>query len=182
MYCRIKSGKGKKQLMLRSWQPALENTNTASTFIPTRVAVPGRGSLQNCKMVKRNTRWPLLHLPTGEGWNLQFPIRTNTISNLPHHNSFFVLLQRHFLQVLNRTEQKSHLIHWTFRNAWKPVSTANEIKTVELWQIENLLKTVQQSMQPVSILVFKKKSISKEILVRALFERCSFLELFTANC
>lgn len=116
---------------------------------------------------------PLLHLPTGEGWNLQFPIRTNTNSNLAHLNSFFhILLQRHFLQVLNRTEQKSRLIHWAFRNAWQAVSAANKIRTLELWQIENLLKTVQQSMQPVSILVLKKinflwnfcKFCSKEVL------------------
>lgn len=100
---------------------------------------------------------------------IQFPTCPITIL------SFFVLLQRHFLQVLNRTEQKSHLIHWTFRNAWKPVSTANEIKTVELWQIENLLKTVQQSMQPVSILVFKKKINFKRNFCKGFVRKMFFL-------
>lgn len=149
--------------MLRSWEAALGNTDS-STFLPKQKWLFLAVGLWNCKMAKGNTRWPLAHVPTGEGWNLHF-IRRNTTSNLPHHNSFFhILLQRHFLQVLNRTEQKSHLIHWAFRNFWKPVSTANEIKTVELWQIEKLLKTVQQSMQLVTIPALKNiKSISKEI-------------------
>lgn len=145
--------------MLRSWQAALENTNSPSTFLPTRVAVSG------CETARWPTETPgdlcyicpleRAEICTSPSEEIQFPICPITILS-------FIYCYKD-ISCKYWTGLSKNLIYWAFRNFWKPVSTANEIKTAEIWQIEKLLKTVQQPMQLVSILAIKKYKINFKI-------------------
>lgn len=138
------------------------------------------------KMVRRNTRWPLLHLPTGEDWNLHFSIRTNTIAIFPITILSFLYCYED-ISCKYWTGLSKNPISFTEQSEMpeNPFQLQMRLKLSWTQQIENLLKTIQQSMQLVSILVLKNiKSISKEIFRKGFFQKIfwDFFELFTANC
>ena len=133
-----------KELVPRPSRLALQNTNSASAFVPIRLAV------LDCWSLLRTTRcWRPIPgdlcdiLPmTGVKSTLLHQNR-NTVSILPPSQLSFLhkMLWRHFLQVLNKTEHKNltsftehsdmleNLFHLEMR--WKHSNS---------WLIKNLLK------------------------------------------
>lgn len=135
-------------------------------------------------MVKTNTRWPLLHFIHWRGLKSILHQNKNTISILPHHNylSFINCYKAISCKYWTGLSKKPHLIHWAFRNAWKPVPAGNEIKTFKLLANKECtrssfwIKIVQQSNAIClnsNLNREKKKKSKRNIFLRVLFKRCS---------